>query len=228
MAFDFRRILKRPVQIIFAGSIVFGLAGAASWASIVKSSTPRIYNNVESVTPVNAALVLGTSRLLNGKYENPFFTHRIESAATLYKAGKVKFLIVSGNQAQGGHDRGGYDEPTDMRNALIAAGVPEAAIYRDYAGFRTLDSVIRAKSIFGQDQVIVVSQRFHLERALYLADRHGLVGQGFEAADIPARYAFKTYLREFGARILAVTDIWTGREPKFGGEHIELGKDAPT
>src|SRR6202034_2604013 len=104
---------------------------------------------------------------------NPFFVHRIAAAAALYRSGKVQYLIVSGNQARGGRAKGGYDEPSDMRDALIASGVPAKRIYRDYAGFRTLDSVLRAKSVFGQDRVIVVSQHFHLARALFLAARHG-------------------------------------------------------
>ena len=159
---------------------------------------------------------------------NPYFFNRIDAAAKLFKAGKVEICIVSGNQARGGRPRGGYDEPADMRDALIAAGVPEDRIYRDYAGFRTLDSVLRAKGIFGQDRVIIVSQRFHLARALFLARWHGLENDGFEAKAVPLRFGVQTQLREVGARLAAVFDVLRGKQPRYGGKAVRLGVDRPT
>ncbi len=178
--------------------------------------------------PPRAGLVLGTSRWLPGRLPNPYFDNRIDAAAKLFESGKVEYLIVSGNQSQGGRPNGGYDEPNDMRDALVAQGVPADRIYRDYAGFRTLDSVLRASGVFGQDRVIVVSQRFHLARALYLAGRHGLDFQGFEAEDAPLRYDFRTKLREAGARVKAVFDTALGIGPRYGGSPIALGVDPPS
>jgi SanA protein len=115
-----------------------------------------------------------------------------------------------------------------MRDALIAAGVPPQRIYRDYAGFRTLDSVLRARSIFGQERVIVVSQRFHLERAIFLAAENGLSFQGFEAKDAPLRYEVTTKIREAGARLWALSDVLIGRAPRLQGRTVQIGVDPPT
>jgi SanA protein len=186
---------------------------AGPWALIEYSSRPHIYDRPEAIKPATAGLVLGASRLARNYVANPFFRNRIEAAAALYKAGKVQYLIVSGNQAAGGRPRGGYDEPADLRAALIAEGVPAARIYRDYAGFRTLDSIVRAKEIFGQERVIVVSQPFHLSRALFLARWRGLDDDGFAAGDVPLRFGVRTYLREIAARAAAVFDLLRGTGP---------------
>ena len=202
--------------------------GAGAWAFIAQRGSERITASPAALEPVEAGLVLGTSRLLRGGRSNLYFTYRIKAAAMLFASGKVKYLIVSGNQEDGGRAAGHYDEPTDMRDALVAAGVPAARIYRDFAGFRTLDSVLRAKSIFGQDHVIVVSQRFHLERALYLAQAHGLNFQGFEAQDVPLRAGVRIRARELVARMGAVLDILIDRSPRMGGKPVVLGTDPPT
>jgi len=211
-------------------ALLIAASGAAAgvWFWIEASSGGRIYATTESVPPAKAALVLGSARRVRNYVANPFFFNRIAAAADLYKAGKVEYIVVSGNQARGGRPRGGYDEPADMRDALIAAGVPAERIYRDYAGFRTLDSVLRAKEIFGQDRVIVVSQHFHLARALFLARWRGLDDVGFEAKDVPLRFGVQTHLREIGARLAAVLDILSGKQPRYRGKPVQLGVDAPT
>jgi len=200
----------------------------ASWLIIDFEADSRIHASIDDLAPAKAGLVLGTSRLLPGRYPNPYFAARIDAAARLFASGKVEYLIVSGNQSQGGRPAGGYDEPSDMRDALIAKGVPANRIYRDYAGFRTLDSVLRAHSVFGQDRVIVVSQHFHLARALFLAAKHGLAFDGLEADDVPLRYDIRTKLREIGARVRAVLDVAMGLKSRFGGAPIELGVDRPS
>jgi SanA protein len=200
----------------------------ASWCIVEREADPRIHASVDDLTPAKAGLVLGTSRLLPGRYLNPYFGNRIEAAARLFASGKVEYLIVSGNQSQGGRPTGGYDEPTDMRDALIAAGVPANKIYRDYVGFRTLDSVLRANSVFGQDRVIVVSQHFHVARALFLAASHGLTFDGLEAPDVSLSYNLRTKVREVAARVRAVIDAALGLGPRFGGVRIVLGVDRPT
>ena len=207
--------------------VLAAVAGIA-WAVIATSSQPYIYASSDALRPAKAGLVLGSARLLRDYVSNPFFANRIAAAAELFKAGKVEYLIVSGNQARGGRPHGGYDEPADMRDALIAAGVPAQRIYRDYAGYRTLDSVVRAKEIFRQDRVIVISQPFHLERALFLARAHGLDADGFAAVDVPLRYAIRTDVREIGARVAAFVDVWLGTAPRQLGAPVQLGVDAPT
>ena len=217
--------------LAFAVLALAGLAAATtagSWAYVEASSAGRIYAALDGLKPARAGLVLGSARLVRDYVANPFFRNRIEAAAALYKAGKVEFLIVSGNQACGGRPRGGYDEPADMRDALIAAGVPAARIYRDYAGFRTLDSIVRAKEVFGQDRVIVVSQPFHLARALFIAQRKGLDDDGYAAKDPPLRFGVRTKLREIAARVAALVDIAVGTEPRYLGSPVQLGVDNPT
>jgi SanA protein len=212
-------------------AVVVGLGAAATagpWALIEAASRGRIYYSLDAAPSAKAGLVLGASRLVRNYVGNPFFSHRIEAAAALFKAGKVEYLIVSGSQAGGGRPRGGYDEPADMRGALIAAGVPAARIYRDYAGFRTLDSIVRAKEIFGQERVIVISQPFHLARALFLARWRGIDDVGFAAADVPLSFGVRTYMREVAARLAAILDLLRGTEPRFLGTPIRLGVDGPT
>ncbi len=218
-------------RLALALAVIAALALAAAlgpWALIEVTSGARITASLDDLKPARAGLVLGSAKLVRNYVSNPYYRNRMEAAAALFKAGKVEYLIVSGNQARGGRPRGGYDEPADMRDSLIAAGVPAARIYRDYAGFRTLDSIVRAKEVFGQDRVIVVSQRFHLARALFLARRKGLDDDGYVAKDPPLRFGVRTKLREIAARVAALLDVAVGTEPRFLGSPIQLGVDRPT
>jgi SanA protein len=204
------------------------VATLAAWEVVEREAASRIYVSADDVPPAKAGLVLGTSRWLPGRWPNPYFDDRIAAATKLFEAGKVEYLIVSGNQSQGGRPTGGYDEPNDMRDALVAAGVPAERIYRDYAGFRTLDSVLRANLVFGQERVIVISQHFHLARALFIAAEQGLLFDGFEAEDPPWKFGDWTKLREAGARIKAVLDSALHLGPRFGGAKIAVGVDPPS
>ena len=225
---NYSAAVKRFALACVALAAIAAATAAGAWGYVEASSAGRIYAALDDLKPARAGLVLGSARLVRNYVANPFFKNRIEAAAALYKAGKVEFLIVGGNQARGGRPRGGYDEPADMRDALIAAGVPATRIYRDYAGFRTLDSIVRAKEVFGQDRVIVVSQPFHLARALFLAQRKGLDDDGFAAKDPPLRYGVRTKLREIAARVAALVDIAVGTEPRYLGSPVQLGVDDPT
>ena len=216
-------MLRRIFRFCVGGALAFAMVAIAAWIIVAHSAGDRIADNISAVRPATAALVPGTSRRVRSGASNPYFANRIEAAAELWRAGKIEYIIVSGNQA-----RGGYDEPRDMRDALVAKGVPAAKIYRDYAGFRTLDSVLRAREIFGQDRVIVVSQRFQIERALFLAQSHGILFDGFEAADVALPRGLQTRAREVLARMWAIVDLVVDRRAKFGGTAVVLGKDAPT
>ena len=220
--------LKRALAALAALALL--LAGA--WATVDWLSDGAITDSIAALTPAEAGLVLGTSRLERGGFANPYFLNRIEAAAALYKSGKVKYLIVSGNQSGGGRANGGYDEPTDMRDALVAAGVPAKAIYRDYAGFRTLDSVLRAHEVFGQERVIIVSQHFHLARALFLAKSHGPRRRGVSRRrDVRAyRDLMDASARSERAGEGADRDVVDNRESAcVGGKAgVTLGVDAPT
>jgi SanA protein len=219
-SFVSRWLTWRNAMLLFV--IGFWLAAAAIWgcdAWVRHSAVSFCHQKIGTVPVTPVALVLGCSPRVAGS-PNLFFENRIAAAVALHGAGKVKAFIVSGDN--GSHD---YDEPTAMKEAMVSRGVPEAAIYCDYAGFRTLDSVLRAQSIFGQSRFVIVSQHFHNERAIFLARRHGLDAVGYDAADVLRRIAPTTYLREYLARVQAVLDVTvlqTG--PKFDGPPVIIGQ----
>lgn len=112
----------------------------------------------------------------------------------------------------------GYDEPTDMRDALVTSGVPEIAITRDYAGFRTLDSVIRAREVFGLTQYTIITEEFHCPRALWIARQHGLDAVALAAPELSARWSLRVKVREQLARAWCAVDLYLlHRDPKFPG-----------
>jgi len=205
--------LRAAVLILLGSGIVFG----SEWWVAMKAEG-RCFDEVNSLPEAPVAVVLGTSARLADGRANLFFLPRMEAAAALFKAGKVKALIVSGDNGTQG-----YDEPTDMKRLLMQMGVPVEKIVCDYAGFRTLDSVVRAKEVFGQQHVIFVSQRFHNARAIYLARAFGIEAYGLDAADVPVALSVKTFLREKLACVKAVLDVnLLGTRPKFLGEKVSV------
>ncbi len=219
--------MTRTRKILIAAALTTMLSGGAMllWAHRrVAAAGDRIYQDPATVEFRPVGLVLGTApRLANGM-TNLYFRYRMEAAAELYRAGKVRKLLVSGD-----HHRRDYNEPLAMCRALEELGVPRQDIVLDYAGFRTLDSVLRAHLVFGQRRFTVISQQFHCERALYLAQRYGLDAIGFAAREVPSRYHRRSALREIPARLLAVIDAALGRQPHFPGppEPIRLTDTRP-
>jgi SanA protein len=186
--------------------------------NIIKSTSKNfLYSDITEIPENKVGLVLGTSKYLSNGQINFYYKYRIDAAVELYKAGKIKYIVVSGDNS-----RKTYDEPTQMKSDLVAAGVPENVIYLDYAGFRTWDSVVRMKEIFSQSNFTLISQRFHNERAIYLAHRYGLNVVGFNAKDVEKYYGFKTNQREKFARVKVFIDFFTNKQPKFLGEKIEI------
>ena len=182
---------------------------------IADNAEGKLYTD-PAVIPYNkVALLLGTSRVnANGKL-NPFYVNRINAAVELLKSRKVKYIIVSGDNS-----RTNYNEPEDMRRDLITAGVDSTVIFPDYAGFRTFDSIKRLKEIFNQDTVTIISQKFHNERALYIASKLGISAIGYNAKDVSSAAGFKTSVREKFARAKVFLDFWFGKEPRFLGPKI--------
>ena len=161
-------------------------------------------------------MLLGTTPGVNGS--NLFFKTRIEAAKELYERGKIKHIIVSGDNSVPS-----YNEPEFMKNALIKAGVPNNDITMDFAGFRTLDSVVRASEVFSlTGGFTLISQPFHVERALYLAEANHIDAIGYGAANVSLKYGLYAYLREIPARWLALYDAWTGTEPTVLGKKEKL------
>ena len=207
--------MKKILKTFFLLTIL-ALVGIFGLNYYVLSSTASdIYISTKQIPAKRAVLLLGTAKYLRGGYKNYFYTYRIRAAVALWKAGKVKAIIVSGDNGTKY-----YDETSTMYKDLIKAGIPARYITRDYAGFRTLDSVVRAEAIFDLKDYIIISQRFHLERALFIARAKGQKAIGFTAKDIPGTdAAMKMKLREYLARTKAFLDLYIlGTDPKFYGK----------
>lgn len=210
--------MKRKWLLRLAALAMVGLAGIAICDAIVEWSTRgRLYDDTWAIPPNKVGLVLGTARHRPEGGINPYYQYRIDATLALYRAGKISFVLVSG-------DNGSiyYNEPNTIKKDLVAGGIPEDKIFLDYAGFRTLDSVMRARVIFGLDSVTVISQEFHNERALFLADRKGLHAIGFNARDIGGSYGMKVHLREYPARVKVFLDLLFNTQPRFYGNRIEI------
>ncbi|GAB4399496.1 MAG: ElyC/SanA/YdcF family protein [Microscillaceae bacterium] len=181
---------------------------------------PFVYDQLEQIPTNTVGLLLGTSRKLADGRANLYFKYRIQAAVALYQAGKVNYLLVSGDNGSR-H----YNEPMDMKKALMKQGVPDSAIILDYAGFRTLDSVVRARKVFGQQQITVISQAFHNKRAIYLAHQNGLAAIGYNAPDVRQWAGFKTQVREVLARFKVFLDLYVlHTQPRFLGPPVLIGK----
>ena len=185
---------------------------------VEKAANERIYTSVDAIPYNKVALLLGTNPLNKWGRPNSYFTNRIKTASELFHAGKVDYIIASGDN----HTKD-YDEPTAMRDSLMAQGVPEDRIILDFAGFRTLDSVVRAKEIFGCDSLTIISQADHNARALYLAEANGIESVAVSAPLRAGKWVrTRLAIREWLARDKMMLDIWFGKQPHFLGERIEI------
>ena len=197
-----RRLLLVAGGILALGLVLSALVLFAADRRVEGYAAGRIYRDVEAIPSREFGLLPGTSRLVHGKHLNTYFYNRIRAALELYRAGRIRKIIVSGDNG-----RADYNETGDMARELIAQGVAPEDVLSDYAGFRTLDSVVRARNLFGASELTVISQEFHCERAIYLAARHGIDAIGFEADEVaPQAIRIKMSMREAFARVLAVLD----------------------
>lgn len=215
--------IKRIVLIALIGLLLTPLAAGAFalWADrhVEESAAGRVYDDLDALPHRDIALVLGTSKYSRGRL-NSFYTGRIRAAAELYHAGKVDGILVSGDNGTVE-----YNEPAEMRADLVALGVPAEHITADYAGFRTLDSIYRAGDVFGLDSYTIVSQPFHIERALYLADQKGHDAVGYAARGPQGVHFQRNRAREVLARAKAVLDVEILHiGPKYLGEPVYVNR----
>nr|MBV6629064.1 YdcF family protein [Oceanococcus sp. HetDA_MAG_MS8] len=194
------RHLIWPCGVFLALTIAL-LAGASGWMMWRYQSWMQV--QPEQLRPMPMALVLGTSVWSAGGEPSIHFAGRMQAAAELYHSGRVQTLLLSG-----ANPTRYYNEPQRMREAMLKHGVPDSALVLDYAGRRTLDSVRRARDVFHAQEIIIVSQAYHLYRALFLADADGLSAQGLIAPGPSLRQRWRTEWREVLARVLAVLDIY--------------------
>jgi len=209
-----RRLFLIAIAGAFAAAAFFGWTNFVVWRC-----GDVVYDQIDQVPARRVGLLLGTGPRLGDGRRNLYFDYRIEAAAALYRAGKIERILASGDNG-----REEYNEPEAMRDALIAAGVKPEHIVLDYAGFRTLDSVVRAQKVFGAEAFTVISQGFHCKRAVYLARAYGIDAIGYAARDIGNRSArAKMLLRESRARCAAWLDVHIlDRSPRFLGEKVPI------
>lgn len=173
----------------------------------------RVFSDVDSIDKAEVGLLLGTTPQTRlGRRVNQFYTYRIDAAEKLYKAGKIKTILISGAE----NSLDGVNEVQCMKDSLVARGVNASDIVLDGKGWRTLDSVVRAVKVYDIHSFVVISQKFHNERAIYLADHLGLdVDEitGFNAADATSDTAFMIYIREYFARVKLFLDLLTNKQP---------------
>jgi len=184
---------------------------------ITLNANKKIFSSVRNIPQNKVGLLLGTAKYLTNGNINLYYKYRLNATVKLYNSGKIECVVVSGDNSTKE-----YDEPTDFKNDLINLGIPGHKIYLDYAGFRTLDSVVRVKEIFGQESVTIISQQFHNERAIYLAEHFGIKAVGFNAKAITGRYGWRVKIREYLARVKVFVDIIFNVSPKYLGGKIKI------
>ncbi len=185
---------------------------------IIKKTAGKTFDTTEKIPYNKVGLVLGTAKYLKNGQLNRYFLLRVNATVKLFQAHKIDYILISGDNS-----RLDYDEPNDFKTELVLRGIPENRIILDYAGFRTLDSVVRAKEVFGQKNLTIISQKFHNQRAVFLAENKGLNAVGFNAGDITGKYGLKTHIREYLARTKALLDLLFKVQPKFLGPKISIG-----
>lgn len=214
-----RRRVGRIKMMLIAGNallILLVLVTAYSSYHIKAASEGRLYSEPDDMPANKVGLILGTSKYLTAGGLNPYFSYRIDAAVELYKKEKVDYLLASGDNSLVS-----YNEPKYIHRELVERGVPEERIYLDYAGFRTLDSVVRCREVFGQDSVTIISQNFHNRRAVFIAEHYQIDAVGYSAKGVPGSMGLKVMVRELFARVKAMLDVYVFRtQPKFLGDTI--------
>ena len=186
---------------------------------VQQNAEGKTYNNINEIPYNKVGLLLGTCKTMDDHVTiNPFWKYRVQAAYALWKAKKIDRILISGDN--GWH---GYNEPEDFLDTFRVMGIPDSCMVCDFAGFRTHDSVIRCKEVFGQKKVTIISQKFHNERALYIAQKYGLEAIGFNANDVCFRSGLYTFFREKAARVLLFLDLYVlHTKPHYLGKKIVI------
>ncbi len=197
---------------------IIGLVIVVVYANttIPSEASEWIYVNADALPSNRVGLILGTSQYLASGGPNPYFEHRIAAATRLYELNKIEFVLASGDNAHPS-----YNEPQRMKEALTARGIDDDAVFLDYAGFSTLDSVIRTHEVFGQESFTIITQAFHAARAVYIARHRGLDAVAYTAEDVTGPVGLRTSIREYFARVKALVDVHILRsQPRFLGDRV--------
>jgi vancomycin permeability regulator SanA len=208
--------MREKIFIIAITAVLSGLLSILAINLYILNAGSRFIMPPASVPPAQTILVLGAAVYKNGRLSD-MYHDRAQTALEVFKAGKAPTILVSGDNSTKD-----YDEVTPVKTYLIDRGVPSSSIVLDYAGFDTYDSLYRAREIFGVTSTIIVTQNFHLPRALYLARNLNMIAYGVNADLRTYRGTKYSYLREWGARTKAWWNVLVSSKPKFLGEKIPL------
>ena len=201
-----RQILYSSIAILTILVIIVALCNI----SVDRNAEGRTFSNINDVPTMQTALLLGTNpKTRDGKRPSSFYLARINATAELYKHGKFRQLIISGDR------REGYDEPQTMRHDLIERGVPDSIIMMDGQGYRTLLSLKNSKQYFGVHDMIIISQKWHNERSIFLADKMNIKAVGYNADDVRHPRAIWTHIRELLARVKLFIDLYVTHREDF-------------
>lgn len=186
---------------------------------VQKNAIGKTFDDVSKIPHNKVGLLLGTCKTMKDKKTiNPFWKHRLDATYTLWKAKKIDRILISGDN--GWH---GYNEPQDFLDAFLALGIPDSCMICDFAGFRTHDSVIRCKKVFGQNKVTIISQEFHNDRALFIAQKYDMEAIGYNAKDVGFRSGLRTSIREKLARVKLFLDLYVfNTQPHFLGKSVNI------
>lgn len=212
--------MRKSVKILVTGLILTILVIVGVFIinnQVTNFAKGRTYYKTRHIPHRRVGLLLGTGRVVSTGQMNLYYLYRIRATVALFKAHKIDIILISGDNS-----RKDYDEPSMMKTDLMAQGIPEERIHLDYAGFRTLDSMVRCKEIFGQNKVTVISQHYHNERAIYIAHKKGIDAIGFNAIDVGGSYGIKNHTREKLARVKMILDLLLNKQPKYLGEKIKI------
>ncbi|MCW7550264.1 outer membrane permeability protein SanA [Photorhabdus sp. APURE] len=200
--------------LFITGMLILTAIALDRWISW--KTAPYVFDDLKQLPEREVGIVLGTAKYYLSGAPNQYYMYRIQGAINAYNSDKIKYLLLSGDNAQQS-----YNEPVTMRRDLVKAGIPTANIVLDFAGFRTLDSIVRTRKVFNTNDFTIITQRFHCERALFIAMHMGITAQCY-AVSTP-KNMITVRLREIIARLGALTDLYIlKREPRFLGPLIPI------
>lgn len=214
MNLNWFKIIKK---IALLGFILSAIAIILSNLVVNQNAKEKVFTDTSKIPKNKVGLLLGTSKILEGGEENLYFIYRVNAAVKLFKSKKIDFIVISSS-----YESKHNDNPQDFKVELLKKEIPENKILLDYGGNRTLNSVIRIKEIYNQQSVTMISQEFHNERAIYLAESFGIKAVGFNAKDVTNRLGLKTQTREYFARVKVFVDIFFKLQPIFLDSKVEI------
>lgn len=200
--------------ILFSGVLVLILIANAI---VLLYARPYIVSDMEDLSPAQAVIILGAGVSKDGTL-SPVLKERVDTAVVVYKKGLVEKILMSGDNSSKN-----YNEVSPVHQYLLDSGVPVEDIFLDYAGFDSYDTMYRAKSIFGVESAVIVTQTFHLSRSLFIANNLGIKAEGIHP---PAdKSTWHNYLREMLSVVKAVYDVSFKSDPTYLGEEIPITGD---